>query len=211
MNNAKYADRIDVIKWSIIHKINKDQLPVLQIALNTTSNTGGNQNNKRYMPNRKIKIKIPYKIHTFFEERQNNISNGNKYKINDITMLEACFTIDVYDEPFAKDKRIDYFIKLKKHVKQRYYCPCVFFFDPDNSIKWNGVIDNKHINPFEISYVVSSMPNNSLCAVFEYKGRDENKFQDTKKKLSSLFASTEYEVLGQKQIAIHYWTVNNEG
>lgn len=161
------------------------------------------------MPNRKIKM--PDKIHKFFEERQNNISNGNTYKINDITKLEACFTIDVYDEPFATDKRICYFIKLKKHVKQRYHCPCVFFFDPDNSIKWYGNISNKHITPFEIYYVASSMPSNSLCAVFEYKGRNLNIFEDTKNKLSSLFASTKYETLGQKQIAIHYWTVTNEG
>ncbi len=128
MRDQWYSDKRDLVKWSVLIHLAKEQQVdrIIQIAFYNHSDFGNVQiDGQSYA--------VPDEVISHFRS------------ITNVAALATPTKISVYDTQFSHQTRAIYLASAIKHVKSFGSERCIVFLDPDTGLEPNGKADRTHV------------------------------------------------------------------
>ncbi|MYC31892.1 MAG: hypothetical protein F4X64_01805 [Chloroflexi bacterium] len=163
MENAKFGDKKDRMKWEVLlelaqrYKIRR----IVQVAMLTDDKPPPDVTAE---PMQHEHQGVAALVGEFFRNYGYPKGGG----LRDIQVLgeQLGIKIEVWLDRFTHQERCNYFDRITDRIRE-YDAPTVWFFDPDNGIEPDKT-EIKHVRQIELRQVFDALPTGDFLAVFQH-------------------------------------------
>jgi len=152
MRDEFYADKRDLVKWSVLLLIGKQHERIIQICYYNTSNF------KNYLIDIDGKqCEIPDEVISHFRN------------INNASTITTQPKITVFDTEFPEKDRALYSAEITKLIAKYQSEKCVVFLDPDTGLEPRRNVGKTHVLADEVKTIWQAIPKKWLLVLYQHK------------------------------------------